>query len=64
LIRVGKKSVVFINKEKRFAMIREPEEIAELIKAMSPTAKDKAERKIGLSKALNSLTNEQFSLQL
>ncbi|MRU15818.1 hypothetical protein FDP25_10305 [Roseovarius sp. A21] len=64
LIRGGKKSVVFINKEKRFAMISEPQEIAELIKAMSPTAKDKAERKIGLSKALNSLTNEQFSLQL
>jgi len=64
LMRNGKNSVVFINKDKRFATIKEPQEIASLIKAMSPTAKDKADRKIGLSKIVDSLTKEQLSFQL
>jgi hypothetical protein len=62
LLRLGRKSVVFINKDKRFINVCSVDDLDDLISAMSDTAKLKAEDKIRLSKKVASLKSPQFHL--
>lgn len=64
LLKAGKKSVVFINKDQRFINVKEPSDILTLVEAMSDGAKSKAERKIGLSSKVEAITNEQFAFSI
>jgi len=64
LIRGGKKCVVFVNKNKSFLNVKEPEDLNNLVSVMSSGAKKQAEKKIGLSRKLSELVNPQFGLSL
>lgn len=59
LLTRKKKSVVFINKEKRFKTISSVEQLEELIGHMSPHAKQTADKKIKLMDRINTLKHEQ-----
>lgn len=62
LLRLGRKSVVFINKDKRFINICAASDVDNLIDAMSETARYKAEDKIKLSKKVVALKSLQLNL--
>lgn len=64
LLRRGKKSVVFVNKEKTFKTVRDPDSMRNLVSIMSPAALMKAELKIRLTSKIASIANEQKSLAL
>ncbi|MDX8355305.1 hypothetical protein [Cognatiyoonia sp. IB215182] len=64
LLQQGKKSVVFVNRDKRFIEVKAPTDIHELVSAMSVGAKRLAEQKIGLHGKISKLVNEQPSLAL
>lgn len=64
LVKQGKKSAVFINRDKRFIEVGVPDDIRELVSAMSSGAKRQADQKIGLYGKLSRLTNEQPGLPL
>lgn len=61
LLRNGRKSVVFVNKDKKFINICDVKQIDELIGVMSDAARFKAEDKIKLSQKIGSLKNPQLS---
>lgn len=62
LIRLGRKSVVFINKEKDFINVCTAQDVNRLIGVMSELARFKAEDKIKLSKKVGALSNLEFNL--
>lgn len=62
LLRLGRKSVVFINKDKRFINVCSTKEIDDLISSMSETAKFKAEEKIKLSRKIVALKSPELGL--
>lgn len=62
LLRLGKKSVVFVNKARSFLNIYSNNDVDDLISVMSENAKYKAEDKIKLSKKIASLKSPQFNL--
>ncbi|MBH2809257.1 hypothetical protein I5L21_01525 [Serratia liquefaciens] len=57
-----KNSVVFINKEKEFVVIKEPIDLDKLINRMSSSDLEKVEEKIKLSDKLAFLKNNQMAL--
>lgn len=61
LLRLGRKSVVFVNKDKRFINVCAVKQIDDLISVMSDAARFKAEDKIKLSQKVGSLKNLQLS---
>lgn len=62
LLRLERKSVVFINKDKVFINICEAKDLDKLIDTMSDTARFKAEDKIKLSKKVVALRSPQLNL--
>lgn len=62
LLKRKKNSVVFINKNKEFLIVKSAENLELLIKCMSPHAIKKAEVKISLSQKLHELKNEQLNM--
>jgi len=64
LLKGGKKSVVFVNKDQHFVYIKGPRDIEELVSIMSDGAKAQAERKVGLRSMMFQLTNRQIGLPL
>jgi hypothetical protein len=57
LLKRKKKSVVFANKLKTFFTVREVSDLEELIACMSEASRQKAEKKLGLTKRLESMRN-------
>ncbi len=64
LLKGGKKSVVFVNKDQQFINVKEPTDILKLVAVMSDGAKTQAERKIGLHNKIFQITNEQLDLSV
>ncbi|GAB2209089.1 hypothetical protein ROS1_59070 [Roseibium sp. ROS1] len=64
LLSKNKTCVVFVNREKKFLNVREPEDMHELVSVMTDGARRVADRKIGLSEKLYTLSSEQFSMVL
>ncbi|MCV2886535.1 hypothetical protein OE749_17715 [Aestuariibacter sp. AA17] len=62
LLKRGKKSLVFINKEKKFLKVKTVNDLETLISYMSETALTKADKKISLMSSIESFKNEQSSL--
>lgn len=62
LLRLGRKSVVFINKSKTFINVCAAKDLDGLIDSMSDTARVKAEDKIKLSKKVVALRSLQLDL--
>lgn len=62
LLRLGRKSVVFINKDKNFINVRSARDLDGLMDLMSDTARYKAEDKIKLSKKIGALKSPQLDL--
>lgn len=62
LLRRGKKSVVFINKEKRFVNVTDITQLEELVSYMSEHARSKADEKISLLSKINQLKHEQSDM--
>lgn len=62
LLKRRKKTVVFVNKLKEFRTISDVSHLEGLIGCMSEHAREKAEKKIGLSKNIKSLRHEQFQM--
>lgn len=62
LLRLGHKSVVFINKNKEFINVCSPSDVDILIDTMSDAARYKAEDKINLTKKVVELRNVQLAL--
>lgn len=60
----GRKTVVFVNRDKAFHTIGDLPALERLIALMSASALDKAERKMGLRRRLNALRTEQFALSI
>jgi hypothetical protein len=64
LLGAGKKTVVFVNKDKKFATVSDVDGLALLVGRMSDTARTKAETKMALSRRIAALRNEQLALIL
>jgi hypothetical protein len=64
LIKGGKKCVVFVNKNKSFLNIKQPDDLHQLVSVMSEGARAEAEKKMGLRQKIAELTNPQFGLPL
>lgn len=64
LIKGGKKCVVFVNKNKSFLNVKEPNDLNNLVSVMSSGARNQAERKIGLSRKLSEVINPQLGLPI
>jgi hypothetical protein len=62
LLNYKKKSVVFVNKEKTFKNVTNVAQLEELIKFMSPTARQKADEKIRLTDRIDLLKHQQVPL--
>lgn len=62
LLRLNRKSTVFINKNKQFINVKSAADLDTLIDTMSETARHKAEDKIGLAKKVGALRNMQLEL--
>lgn len=62
LLKRGKKSVVYVHKNKAFINLEQPDDILKLVSVMSPSAQDQAERKIGLRQKVFELTHQQFGM--
>ncbi|EAO5662826.1 hypothetical protein GJX34_01580 [Salmonella enterica] len=62
LLKRKKCSVVFVNKSKRFFIIKSPEHLDGLIDCMSPASLEKADEKIKLREKISQLKNEQIQL--
>ncbi|WP_373796946.1 hypothetical protein [Neisseria dentiae] len=58
LLKLNKKSAVFINKNKEFMAIKTPEHLEALIGYMSPAAITKADKKINIHKKISELKNQ------
>ena len=64
LLDEGKKSVVFINKDKSFLNVKGPGDILSLVAVMSDGAKAHAERKLRLQSKIRNLMDRQLELSL
>lgn len=64
LLARGKKTVVFLNRDKRFLNIKSREDILSLVSLMTPGARRAADRKIGLDAKMSAARNEQLGLAL
>lgn len=64
LLRQNKFSAVFINKVKKFEVVKTPDQLMKLLSYMSPPALEKAEQKIKLSQKLSQLNNNQIQMTL
>ncbi|WP_446470280.1 hypothetical protein [Xenorhabdus stockiae] len=64
LLLQNKFSAVFINKAKKFEVIKKTKDLETLIAYMSPIALEKAEQKIKLRHKLASLNNSQYQMPL
>lgn len=62
LLKLNKKSLVYINKEKIFMTVKDPSNFISLISTMSETAIQAIEKKIKLSKTVELLNNQQTEL--
>ncbi len=62
LLKRNKKSLVYINKLKKFLKIRNVVDLEYLVSYMSEIAKDKAEKKLGLKRKIESFKNVQMNL--
>lgn len=61
LLKAKKKSVVFVNKAKAFINVTDIHSLEKLLGNMSEVAKEKAEKKIGLSSKIAALDKYQYS---
>jgi hypothetical protein len=62
LLRQRKKSVVFVNKLKRFVNVGDVDQLEHLVELMTPVARTKADAKIGLTSKLGELRHEQSDM--
>lgn len=62
LLKRGRTSRVFVNKEQRLVTVKHGSDLQALIGLMSEGARDKAEQKMGLSKRVTAIQREQFAL--
>lgn len=62
LLKRNKKSLVFINKDKKFIKIKSVIDLELLVMHMSESARVKAEKKIGLQSKIENFKNEQKDL--
>ena len=62
LLEGNKKTVVFVNKAKEFVTVSDGFSLKRLLENMSVSAKEKADRKIGLSSKVASFNEPQYSL--
>lgn len=62
LVKQGKQSLVYINKERKFISVKTPSDIKVLISNMSEKSLEKAEKKLKIKKFLNSLEFQQADL--
>ena len=62
LLKRGRTSRVFINKEQRLVTVKDAADLLGLIAIMSEAARSKAEQKISLSRRVASIGREQFAL--
>ncbi len=62
LLKRGRTSRVFVNKEQRLVTVKDVSGLIELVDLMSEGARSKAEQKIGLSRRVSALSREQFAL--
>jgi hypothetical protein len=63
LVKREKKCDIYVNKDRAFLTICDVEGLDRLVSRMSDSARSSAESKIGLSRLLADLVNEQFSTQ-
>jgi hypothetical protein len=64
LLKRGKKSVVFVNRDRTFVTVSDVDTLRELVGLMSEGARNKAESKIRLSSKIADIAHEQFGLPL
>ncbi|HBV3467021.1 hypothetical protein CWN64_30545 [Klebsiella pneumoniae] len=62
LLKRKKYSVVFVNKAKKFFIIKTPEDLDALLDCMTSAALEKADEKIKLREKVNQLKNEQMQM--
>lgn len=62
LLKRKKPAVVFINGSKRFVNVKEIADVQELIGHMSEVARTRADKKIGLSRKIEKIQNEQLAM--
>lgn len=62
LLSQGKKSVVFVNRERKFLNVKQNDDILDLVNFMSEGARKAADRKIRLSEKVSRLTGYQSRL--
>ena len=62
LLKAKKKSIVFVNKDKKFVTISDGNSFERLLENMSDVSKAKAESKIGLSSKVASFNKPQYQL--
>lgn len=62
LLSQKKISLVFVNKEKKFYKVKNPDDLELLISLMAPLAYEKADKKLSLQKKLAYLKHEQRAL--
>lgn len=62
LLSQGKKSVVFINRDKRFVNVKSTDDVLPLVSVMTQGARRAADQKIGLGRKVAAATNEQIGM--
>jgi hypothetical protein len=62
LLKRGRSSKVFVNKEKQFLTVKDAETLAALVDLMSQSSREKAEQKIAVSRKIAALRHEQLAL--
>jgi hypothetical protein len=62
LLKRDKKTLVFVNKERKFIKVKSVSDLEDLISYMSESAKEKADKKIRFRSKIESFKNEQSSL--
>lgn len=62
LLKRGRTSRVFVNKEQRLVTVKSAQDLIRLVALMSEGARTKAEQKIGLSRRVASVGREQLAL--
>lgn len=62
LLKRNKKSVVFVNKDKKFVNVGGPAQLAHLLDCMSLHARQKAEEKLRVTQQIESLKHTQLSM--
>ena len=62
LLKRHKKSVVFVNKDKKFVTVSGAHQLESLVNCMSEHARQKAEEKLRISQQINALKHTQLSM--